>query len=114
MFSKKRNTRIFLGGLITGGVIGTLAGLLLAPKSGKKLRRDLSNKAEEIIDHTGKVLENAGDIASDIISDAKKQAEKIINDGKKKIEEVVKATETMYNNGKSLAEEKASKIRNIF
>ena len=114
MFSKKRYTRIFLGGLITGGVIGTVAGLLLALKSGKELRRDISNKADDIIDDTGKVIEHAGDIASKIVSDAKEQAEKIINDGKKKIEEVVKATETMYKNGKSIAEEKASKIRNIF
>lgn len=114
MYSRKKDTRIFLGGLITGGLIGAVAGLLLAPESGKRLRRSLSKKADEIIDDTGEVLENAGDIASKIISDAKKQADNLIRDGKKKIEDMVKASENIYKNGKSLAEEKASKIRNIF
>ena len=114
MYSKKKHTRIFLGGLITGGVIGAVAALMLAPESGKKLRRGISKKADEIIDDTGKVLESAGDIASKIISDAKKQSENLINDGKKKIEEMVTASEKVYKNSKNIAEEKVSKMKNIF
>ena len=50
MFNEKNCARIFLGGLITGGILGGIAGLLFAPKSGKKLRRDISKKTDEIID----------------------------------------------------------------
>jgi gas vesicle protein len=114
MFNEKNYARVFLGGLITGGILGGIAGLLFAPKSGKKLRRDISKKTDEIIDDAKQQIENAAEVASNIISDAKKKAESLINDGKKKIEAVAKASENMYKNGKDIVEEKVSKIKNIF
>ena len=59
-------------------------------------------------------MENAGEIASDIISDAKKKAESLINDGKKKVEAMAKASENIYKNGKDIVEKKVSKMKNIF
>ena len=79
MFNKENHLRIFIGGFITGGIMGGIAGLLLAPKSGKKLRRSITKKADHLIDDTNKMMENAGKVASNIISDAKKKAERIIN-----------------------------------
>ena len=114
MFSKKKHTRIFFGGLITGGILGGITGLLFASKSGKKLRRDISKKADEIIDNAKKQMENAGEVVSVIISDTKKKAESLINDGKKKIEEMATASENFYINGKDIVEKKVSKMKNIF
>jgi len=39
----------FLKGLIIGGLIGAVAALLLAPKSGKETRADICNKTEELL-----------------------------------------------------------------
>lgn len=39
----------FLKGLIIGGLIGAVAGLLLAPKSGRETRADICNKTDELM-----------------------------------------------------------------
>lgn len=39
----------FLKGLIIGGLIGAVAALLLAPKSGRETRADICNKTEELM-----------------------------------------------------------------
>ena len=38
----------FFKGLLIGGALGALAGILFAPKSGKKLRSDIREKGREI------------------------------------------------------------------
>lgn len=84
------NKKSFLEGVITGAILGGLAGLLFSPKSGKKLRRDISDKTEDILDDTNRLIKKAKEKASDIISDATKRAEKIIEDGRKKVESIAK------------------------
>ena len=42
----------FVKGLIFGCVSGALAGLLFAPKSGKKLRKDIKHKGSEAVKDT--------------------------------------------------------------
>lgn len=90
MIDEQKNTRRFIEGLIAGVILGGLAGLLFSPKSGKKIRRDISDKTEEVLHDTGKLIKKAGEKASDIISDAKKKAEKVINDGMEKVNSAAK------------------------
>ncbi len=40
----------FLTGAIIGGAIGALAALVLAPKSGRELRRDIADRSTELYD----------------------------------------------------------------
>lgn len=40
------NTKDFLIGTLIGGIVGAAAALLLAPKSGKELRSDISEQAQ--------------------------------------------------------------------
>ena len=40
----------FLRGLFIGSVLGALAGLLFAPKSGKELRSELKQKGTEVLE----------------------------------------------------------------
>ena len=37
-----------LSGLLIGGLVGVIAGLILAPKSGQETREDLSGKAKDM------------------------------------------------------------------
>jgi gas vesicle protein len=39
----------FIKGIILGGVIGTVIGILYAPQSGRKTRKDINRKAEELL-----------------------------------------------------------------
>ncbi|RKN85419.1 YtxH domain-containing protein [Paenibacillus ginsengarvi] len=50
----------FLLGAIVGGVLGAVTALLLAPKSGKELRADLSEQAHLIGEKTHELAETVG------------------------------------------------------
>ncbi len=50
MSKDTNNTQNFLVGTLVGGLVGTVAALLLAPKSGSELRQDVSDKYEDFTD----------------------------------------------------------------
>jgi gas vesicle protein len=50
MLNDKNESGTFLIGTLIGGLLGTATALLLAPKSGSKLRQDLSDKCCEMSD----------------------------------------------------------------
>ena len=57
---KKKSANLFLG-FLAGATAGTLAGILLAPDSGKNTRQNLSNKASQIKDDFGATLQKGVD-----------------------------------------------------
>jgi gas vesicle protein len=59
----------YVAAFLTGGVLGSLTGLLLAPKSGKRLRSDIRHKGSEVI-------KDAEEIYGDAVSKAKHVFEK--------------------------------------
>lgn len=52
MSNNHLTTKEFIIGAALGGLLGSLSALLLAPKSGRKIRRDLSDFYEEVADRT--------------------------------------------------------------
>ena len=48
--SKQNSTGIFVGGLMLGSAIGTVVGLLIAPRTGKETRKVLKKSADAIPD----------------------------------------------------------------
>ena len=46
--SKTNNTGIFIGGMLLGGALGTVIGLLVAPRSGKDTRKILKKSADAL------------------------------------------------------------------
>ena len=62
--AKHENQRgYFFIGLLMGSVLGAVAGIFFAPKSGKELRSDIKEKGSE-------VLENAKEIYTDATAKA--------------------------------------------
>jgi gas vesicle protein len=74
--------RGFLRGFVLGGLVGGILGVLLAPKSGRELREDLSTEADKIFAHAKSDLENA-----------RKAAMQSFEDGRNKIIEKMKPVE---------------------
>jgi hypothetical protein len=66
METEERKHNYFLSGLCIGGVLGGLAGLLFAPKSGKDLRADIKGTGERTFRETKDFIGKAGDQASDV------------------------------------------------
>lgn len=71
-------------GLLAGGAIGAVLALLYAPKSGKELRADLREKADDLMDGAEDYMSMARSKAGDLVSEAKRRSDQIITDAKKK------------------------------
>jgi gas vesicle protein len=52
MSHKKGSCKAFLLGSFLGGVIGSISALLFAPKEGKKLRKDIVDKYNDLTEKT--------------------------------------------------------------
>jgi gas vesicle protein len=46
--SKNNNSGTFIAGMVIGGILGSLAGILMAPRSGKETRRILKKSADAL------------------------------------------------------------------
>jgi gas vesicle protein len=73
---ENQQSHFFMGFLI-GGVLGALAGIFFAPKSGKDLRSDLKEKGSEVLKEGKEIYADASMKAKEIIAEAKHQAEEL-------------------------------------
>jgi len=90
----------FLLGILAGGITGGLIALLYAPKSGLELRKDISDKKNELIEDAEQYYTNAKVKANEILTDGKRKAEELVEDAKRKANEI-----------SSTGKEKISKIK---
>ncbi len=65
---------IIFGGLalVTGIVLGTGLGLLLAPQSGARTRRQLRNMVEDATERVGEIADDAKDTMNEVVERGKK------------------------------------------
>jgi gas vesicle protein len=77
MVEHERDCGNFLKGFVIGGVLGALAGIFFAPKSGKELRSDIKEKGSEVLKDAKGIYADAGTKAKEIIEEAKHQAEQL-------------------------------------
>jgi gas vesicle protein len=82
MRNNERPGGFFLGVLV-GTLIGGVAALLLAPTSGKKLRRKISDKAEDFYEDAQEYYETGKDKAGEIYREGKKRVSDIVEDAKR-------------------------------
>lgn len=83
----------FLKGALIGGLIGAAAALLFAPKPGRELRGDLSDKLSTVTDKTKEVATVVGDKATDLaksVSSKTTDLAKSVNESKNNIMESVR------------------------
>ena len=73
----------FLLGVMVGGLIGGITALLLAPTSGKKLRRKISDRAEDFYEGAQEYYETGKEKAEELYHGGKKKVSNIVEDAKK-------------------------------
>ena len=73
---EKPQCHLFMGFLI-GSVLGALAGIFFAPKSGRELRSDIKEKGSEVLKDGKEIYADANTKAKEIIEGAKHQAEEL-------------------------------------
>ena len=111
MFKEIKRKKGFLSGLIAGGFIGGLAGLLFAPKSGRELRSDISDKGNELLEDTSELLGNAKSKTAEFFTDVKHKAENLIDAGIAKAGNITHDAEELFNSGKEKIEEEFTKVK---
>ncbi|CAI6014755.1 YtxH domain-containing protein [Cohnella sp. JJ-181] len=70
--AERKAVKSFLIGALSGAALGAAAALLLAPKPGKELRKDIADKAQLVGDKTAELGKAAGSAAQTL---AKKSAD---------------------------------------
>ena len=71
------NAKDFMIGTLIGGIVGSLAALLFAPKSGREFRDDINNQAYTIRDKTDQLRKTAISKGSEITSSVKDKTTEI-------------------------------------
>jgi gas vesicle protein len=103
---KFNKAKTFVSSFAIGGLIGGLAGLLMAPKSGMEMREDIRTKGIEIKDMVGENVQNTRVQAERAIDNVAQQA-------KDKAERLRKVGEKTYHEQKSSIEKGADEAQNV-
>lgn len=95
----------FLGGLLVGGLAGSVAMLLVAPQSGKRTRAKIQQRSIELRDQAGETVEDAvaqtRHKARQIKASVQDQAEAIQQRGQDVLDDQKKRLSTLVESGKT-------------
>jgi gas vesicle protein len=80
----KKSNILLLPAILVGGAIGAVTALLLAPKAGKDLRKDIKDKSDEIIGTGNNYLNILKEKSKDIFTKKEEGLEQLITDHKRK------------------------------
>ena len=90
----------FFIGFLIAGVLGALAGILFAAKSGKELRSDIKGKVSEIVKDAEDIYADSRTKAKAIFEEAKHQAKELKKDADRHFSEArQKANEILASTG---------------
>ncbi|WP_440118610.1 YtxH domain-containing protein [Paenibacillus sp. QZ-Y1] len=76
----KDSNKSLLWGALIGSVVGSVTALLLAPKSGRELRQDISEGARQVSEKSQELAGKVGEQSSQIVSKVKETADVVIQD----------------------------------
>lgn len=83
----------FFFGAIIGGAVGAITALLLAPKSGRELRRDIADKSGEIYGKASNYLGDVQEDVRDMVNQGRAKAENMVSAAKKQAESILASAE---------------------
>lgn len=103
-----------LVGAILGGAVGAITALLLAPKSGAELRKDIADKSREAYDKAQDLLgEYEGEITEVVkttFNEGKVKAQSIVDAARKQADEIMENAQVVLNEAKLKASDTKSNI----
>ena len=91
----------FLKGLLIGGAVGVVVGILYAPKSGKRTRRDIYHKSLELKNDAESRLLAAQEKTSEILEDVSGKVDSIKRDTESVLTGMKDKTNEIIGQGKS-------------
>ncbi|CAH1215311.1 MULTISPECIES: YtxH domain-containing protein [Paenibacillus] len=76
----KDSNKSLLWGALIGSVVGSVTALLLAPKSGRELRQDISEGARQVTEKGQELVSKVGEQGTNLVSKVKEAADVVIHD----------------------------------
>jgi gas vesicle protein len=98
--SNKVDGKDFIIGAVVGGLLGAMTALLLAPKSGRELRKDIAEGYETISDKTHEIVSTVSDKTSAIAKTAAAQTSEWVDKAKEVAGTVVGEVKTWRDKSK--------------
>lgn len=100
-------TKGFVFGALIGGAVGAVTALLLAPKSGEELRKELAEKSNDAYDKAQKYFAEKeveiGETVRSTVNEGRVRAEKIVESAKSQADEILKSAERVLYDAKNKA-----------
>jgi len=112
----EKYTRGFIFGALIGGAVGAVTALLLAPKSGEELRKDLAEKGTDVYNKASKYfVEKEVEISESVkstVNEGRMKAEKIVHSAKTQADEILASAEKVFNDAKYKASTSKDYLQN--
>lgn len=93
---------LFLG-FLGGAAAGAILALLYAPKSGKDLRADLREKADDLLEEAEGHIATAKTKASAIVTEAKKRSDLLVTDATQKAQSLIQDADKVISGARQKA-----------
>jgi len=87
---------VFIG-FVAGTIVGAVLALLYAPKTGRELRSEIRQKADEVVGDAEEYLEKAKKRAGEIITEGKKRADTVLTDARKRADTLMNDAERILS-----------------
>lgn len=111
-------TKGLMLGTIIGGVAGAITALLLAPKSGVELRKDLAEKSQDVYDKASDYLANiegnVGSVVTTTVNESKLRAQSIIDSAKDQAQVLIDNAESVLSEAKGKASNVSREVSGKF
>lgn len=98
------HTRGFLLGAIVGGAVGAVVALLFAPKSGSELRKDISEKGEDLYDKAQTYFKRQVGEGEDLVNEGRIRAERIVHSAREQADSLMSNAEQVLRDARSRAQ----------
>lgn len=111
--SNNLNGKDFILGAVVGGLLGALTALVLAPKSGRELRDDISGQYHQVVDKTQQLAVSANEKGQEIVKNISAQTSELVGKAKEvasTVAEEVKALRVSSNEAACSAEESNTEV----
>ncbi len=103
---KQGNGLVVLLAFFTGGLIGSLLGLLFAPMAGRETREKIRDASTDVKDRTISTAHRAKDVTTERVTD-------LVDKGKARVDDATESVRAAVEAGKSAFVEKKSELANI-
>lgn len=117
--------RTFVEGTLIGAVVGVVAGILLAPKSGKETQDDIKRKIkgtaqdihlrlEALSDEVSGRIDNLKDAAKDLRGEAKEESQELVRRAEVLKQDLRVAATNLSKNGSQVKDATMKDVKQLF